>query len=135
MILHWFVSFHYTDNKINENEDLKNVADMVNKNRRIAYKNRDLSIKNTSSSTYPKILFFIERCHVGTSQHQTHMIMEKMSTNINTELELENPFRKILPFKMRPLSKWKCVDIQIISCEDKDLRRLISYLGKQPSAI
>jgi hypothetical protein len=128
---HWFISFHYTDNKTNEDEVLRDVADLKNKIRRIAYKNRDQSIKDAGSFPYPKMLFFNEQSHLGTGQYHTHMIMEKMPANINTQADVENLFRKILPSKMRSLSKWKSIDIQRISCEDDDLRRLSSYLGKQ----
>ncbi len=128
---HWFISFHYTDNKTNEEEILKDVADLKNKIRRIAYKNRDRSIKDAGSFPYPKMLFFNEQSHLGTGQYHTHMIMEKTPANINTQADVENLFRKILPSKMRSLSKWKSVDIQRLSCEDEDLKRLSIYLGKQ----
>ena len=59
------------------------------------------------------------------------MIMEKMQANINTQADMEYLFCKMLPSKMRSLSKWKSVDIQRISCDDEDLRRLSSYLVKQ----
>jgi len=127
---HWFISFHYTENKTNEDEVLKDVADLKNKIRRIAYKNRDRSIKDAGSFPYPKMLFFNEQSHLGTGQYHTHMIMEKMPATINTQADIDNLFRKILPFKIKSLSKWKSVDIQRISCEDEDLRSLSSYLGK-----
>jgi hypothetical protein len=128
---YWFISFYYTDNKDNEDEVLRDVADLKNKIRRTAYKNRDRSIKRAGSFPYPKMLFFNEQSHLGTGQYHTHMIMEKMPANINTQAGIENLFRKILPSKMRSLSKWKSIDIQRITCEDEDLRRLSSYLGKQ----
>lgn len=130
---HWFISFHYTDNKITEDEVLRDVADLKNKIRRIAYKHRDRSIKDAGSFPYPKMLFFNEQSHLGTGQYHTHMIMEKMPANINTQANMENLFRKILPSKMRCLSKWKSIDIQRISCEDDDLIRLSSYLTKDNS--
>ncbi len=128
---YWFISFHYTDNKTNEDEIVRDVADLKNKIRRITYKNRDRSIKGAGSFPYPKMLFFNEQSHLGTGQYHTHMIIERMPANINTQADMENLFRKILPSKMRSLSKWKSIDIQRISCEDEDLRRLSSYLGKQ----
>jgi len=128
---HWFISCHYTDNKTNEDEVLKDVADLKNKIRRIAYKNRDRYIKGAGSFPYPKMLFFDEQSHLGTGQYHTHMIIEKMPSNINTQADMEDPFRKTLPSKMRSLSKWKSVDIQRISSEVEDLRILSSYLGKQ----
>lgn len=128
---YWFISFHYTDNKTNEDEILKDVADIKNKIRRIAYKNRDRTIKGAGSFPYPKMLFFNEKSHLGTGQYHTHMIIEKMPAILNTQAGMENLFHKELPSKIRSLSKWKSVDIQRISCEDNDLRRLASYLGKQ----
>jgi len=128
---YWFISFHYTDNKTNGDEVLKDKADLKNKIRRIAYKNRDRSIKDAGSFPYPKMLFFNEQSPLGTGQYHTHMITERMPANINTQAGMENLFRKELPAKIRSLSKWKSVDIQRISCEDEDLRRLASYLGKQ----
>jgi len=128
---YWFISFHYTDDKTNEAEVLKDVADLKNKIGRIAYKNRDRSIKDAGSFPYPKILFFNEQSHLGTGQYHTHMIIERMPAILNSKAGMENLFRKELPAKIRSLSKWKSVDVQRISCEDEDLRRLASYLGKQ----
>jgi len=131
MNLYWFISFHYTDNKTNEDEILKDVADLKNKIRRIAYRNRDRTIKGAGSFPYPRMLFFNEQSHLGTGQYHTHMIIEEMPAIINTQVGIENLFRKELPSKIRSLSKWKSVDVQRISCEDDDLRRLSSYLSKQ----
>jgi hypothetical protein len=128
---HWFISFHYTDNKTNEDEILKDVADLKNKIRRIAYKNRERSIKGVGSFPYPKMLFFNEQSHLETGQYHAHMIMEKMPANMNTQVGMENLFRKILPSKMRSLSKWKSVDIQRVSVETEDLERISNYLSKQ----
>jgi len=128
---YWFISFHYTDNKTIEDEILRDVADLKNKIRRVAYKNQDRTIKGAGSFPYPKMLFFNEQSHLGTGQYHTHMIIEKMPAIINTQVGIENLFRKELPSKIRSLSKWKSVDVQRISCEDDDLRRLSSYLSKQ----
>jgi hypothetical protein len=128
---HWFISFHYTDNKDNEDEVLKDVADLKNKIRRIAYKNRDRSIKNAGPFPYPKILFFNEQSHLGTGQYHTHMIMERMPANMDTQADIENLFRKILPSKIRSLSKWKSIDVQRLSAETADLERISNYLSKQ----
>ena len=128
---YWFISFHYTDNKTNEDKILKDVADLKNKIRRIAYRNRDRSIKDAVLFPYPRMLFFNEQSHLGTRQYHTHMIIERMPATLNTQAGMENLFRKELPAKIRCLSKWKSIDIQRISCEDKDLRKLASYLGKQ----
>jgi hypothetical protein len=128
---YWFISFHYTDNKTNEDEILRDVGDLKNKICRIAYKHRDRSIKGIGSFPYPKMLFFNEQSHLGTGQYHTHMIIEIMPTILNTQAGIENLFRKELPAKIRSLSKWKSVDIQRVSCEEKDLKRLASYLGKK----
>jgi len=131
---YWFISFHYTDNKTNEDEILRDVADLKNKIRRIAYKNRDRTIKGAGLFPHPKMLFFNEQSHLGTGQYHTHMIIERMPAILNTQVGMENLFRKELPAKIRSLSKWKSVDVQRISCESDDLRRLSSYLGKQVAA-
>jgi len=128
---YWFISFHYTGNKTNENEILRNVGDLKNKIHRIAYKKRDRSVKDAGSFPYPRMIFFKEQSHLGTGQYHTHMILERMPAIINTQVGMENLFRKELPAKIKSLYKWKSVDIQRISCEDYDLRRLSSYLGKQ----
>ena len=60
-----------------------------------------------------------------------HMIIEKMPAILNTQVGMENLFRKILPSKMRSLSKWKSVDIQRVSVETEDLERISNYLSKQ----
>lgn len=54
---YWFISFHYTNNKTNEEEIIKDVGDLKNKIRRAAYSNRDRTIKNAGSFPYPKIIF------------------------------------------------------------------------------
>jgi hypothetical protein len=128
---YWFISFHYTDNKTKEDEILWDIADLKNKIHRFAYKNRDRTIKCAGSFPYPRMLFFNEQSHSGTGQYHTHMILERMPAILNTQVGVENLFRKELPAKIRCLSKWKSIDIQRISCEDKDLRKLASYLGKQ----
>jgi len=132
---YWVISFHYTDSKTNEDEVLKDVADLKNKIRRIAYKNRDRTIKGAGLFPYPRMLFFNEQSHLETGQYHTHMILERMPAILNTQVGMENLFRKELPNKIRSLSKWKSVDIQRISCEYEDLRRLASYLGKQSDNI
>jgi hypothetical protein len=132
---YWFISFHYTDNKTNEDEILRDVADLKNKIRRIAYKNRDRTIEGAGSFPYPKMMFFNEQSHLGTGQYHTHMIIERMPATLNTQAGMEDLFRKELPVKIRSISKWKSVDIQRISCEGEDLRRLASYLSKQSDNI
>lgn len=128
---YWFISFHYTDNKTNEDEILRDVADLKNKIRRIAYKNRDRTIRCAGLFPYPKMLFFNEQSHLGTGQYHTHMIIERMPAILNTQAGMENLFRKELPAKIRSLSKWKSVDIQRISTEQNDYDRLTSYISKQ----
>ena len=53
----WFIIFHYTDKKANEDEVLRVVADLKNKSRRIACKNRDQSIKRVLDH------FLIQKCY------------------------------------------------------------------------
>jgi len=91
---YWFISFHYTDNKTNEDEILRDAGDLKNKIRRIAYKNRDRSIKDAGLFPYPKMLFFHKRSHLGTSQYHTHMILERMPKSLDTQAEMEDLFRK-----------------------------------------
>ena len=128
---YWFISFHYTDNKTKEDEILWDIADLKNKIHRFAYKNRDRTIKGAGLFPYPRMLFFNEQSHLGTGQYHTHMILERMPAILNTQVGVENLFRKELPSRIRSLSKWKSVDIQRISCEDDELKRLSSYLSKQ----
>jgi hypothetical protein len=128
---YWFISFHYSDNKTNEDEILRDVADLKNKIRRVAYKNRDRTIKGAGSFPYPKTLFFNEQSHSGTGQYHTHVIIERMPAVLNAQAGMENLFRKELPVKIRSLSKWKSVDIQRISTEQNDYDRLTSYISKQ----
>jgi hypothetical protein len=59
------------------------------------------------------------------------MIIERMTVILNTQAGMENLFRKELPAKIRSLFKWKSVGIQKISCEEKNLKGLASYLGKK----
>jgi hypothetical protein len=128
---YWFISFHYTDNKTKEAEILWDIADLKNKIHRFAYKNRDRTIKGAGSFPYPRMLFFNEQSHLGTGQYDTHMILKRMPAILNTQVGVENLFRKELPSRIRSLSKWKSVDVQRISCEDDELKRLSSYLSKQ----
>lgn len=128
---YWFISFHYTDNKTKEDEILWDIADLKNKIHRIAYKNRDRTIKGAGLFPYPRMLFFNEQSHLGTGQYHTHMILERMPAILNTQVGVENLFRKELPSRIRSLSKWKSVDVQRISCEDDELKRLSCYLSKQ----
>jgi len=91
---YWFIGFHYTDDKTNEDEILKDVADLKNKIRRFAYRNRDRTIKYAGSFPYPKMLFFNEQSHLGTGQYHTHMILERMPAILNTQADMEISFAK-----------------------------------------
>ena len=77
------------------------------------------------------MLFFHETSHQGTGQFHTHLIVEKLPESLNTQVEIEALFHKRLPHKVKALSKWKSIDIQRISQQDDDCRRISSYLGKQ----
>ena len=77
------------------------------------------------------MLFFHETSHQGTGQFDTHLIVEKLPTSLNTQYEMEALFHRQLPAKVKALSKWKSIDIQRINPEEPDYRRISSYLGKQ----
>jgi hypothetical protein len=127
----WFISFHYRDHHSKEDELLQDVADLKRKLHRIIYKSRDKTIKGAGEYPYPKMLFFHETSHQGTGQFHTHLIVEKLPTSLNTQYEIETLFRHRLPSSVKALSKWKSIDIQRISQQDDDYRRISSYLGKQ----
>ena len=126
----WLISFHYRDHHAKEDQVLVDVADLKRKLYRIIYKSRDKSIKGASEYLYPKMLIFHETSHQGTGQFHTHLITEKMPKSLNTQDEMEALFHKRLPHKVKALSKWKSIDIQRISQQDDDYRRISSYLGK-----
>ena len=77
------------------------------------------------------MLFFHETSHQGTGQFHIHLIVEKMPTSLNSQVEMKTLFHKRLPHKVKALSKWKSVDIQRINPDEPDYRRISSYLGKQ----
>lgn len=127
----WFISFHYRDHHCNEDELLKDVADLKRKLHRIIYKSRDKTIKGAGAYLYPKMLFFHETSHQGTGQFHTHLIVEKLPASLNTQYEMEALFRHRLPSRVKALSRWKSIDIQRINPDEPDYRRISSYLGKQ----
>jgi hypothetical protein len=55
---HWLASFHYTDNKTQEQEVLKDTQDLKQKLHRIIYQARDKSIKGAGVSPTPKCFSF-----------------------------------------------------------------------------
>ena len=127
----WLISFHYRDRHAREDELIKDVADLKRKLHRITYKSRDKTIKGVGEYQYPRMLFFHETSHQGTGQFHTHLIIEKLPTSLNTQVEMEALFHRRLPQRVKALSKWKSIDIQRISQQDDDYRRISSYLGKQ----
>ena len=127
----WFISFHYRDHHSKEDELLQDVADLKRKLHRIIYKSRDRSLKGAGKYPYPRMLFFHKASHQGTGQYHTHLIIEKMLTSLDTQVEIETLFYKRLPHKVKALSKWKSIDIQRINQQDDDYRCISSYLGKQ----
>ena len=129
----WLISFHYRDHHSKEDELLQDVADLKRKLHRIIYKSRDKTIKGVGEYSYPRMLFFHETSHQGTGQFHTHLIVERMPTRLNTQVEMEILFHKRLPHKVKALSKWKSIDIQRINQQDDDYKRISSYLGKQTS--
>jgi len=154
---YWLVSFHYSDNKTQEQEVLQDTQDLKRKLQRIIYKSRDKSIKGAGPFPYPKLLFFHEISHQGTGQYHTHLIAEAFPTarcqatsafgpplciincyqslvspdTLNTQAAVEHLFRKTLPSKVRALSKWKSIDIQRIHPDPADCQRISNYLSKQ----
>ena len=128
---HWLISFHYTDNKTQEQEVLKDTQDLKRKLHRLIYQARDKTIKGAGAFPYPQMLFFHEISHQGTGQYHTHLITEALPTALNTQTAVEHLFAKILPRKVKALSKWKSTDIQRIHQHDTDYRRISNYLTKQ----
>jgi hypothetical protein len=128
---HWLVSFHYTDNKTQEQEVLGDTQDLKRKLHRIIYQARDKTIKGAGAFPYPQMIFFHEISHQGTGQYHTHLITEALPPSINTQTAVEHLFAKTLPHKVKALSKWKSIDIQRIHQHDTDYRRISNYLTKQ----
>ena len=129
----WIIGFHCRDHHNEEDELLKDVADLKRKLHRIIYKSRDRSIKGAGEYPYPRMLFFHETSHQGIGQYHTHLITEKLPQSLNTLYEMQNLFHQRLPQKVKALSKWKSIDIQLINPDEPDYRRISSYLGKQTS--
>jgi hypothetical protein len=130
---HWLISFHYTDNKTQEQEVLNDTQDLKRKLHRIIYQARDKTIKGAGAYPYPSMLFFHEISHQGTGQYHTHLIAEALPPALNNQAAVEHLFAKILPRKVKALSKWKSIDIQRIHQHDTDYRRISNYLTKQTS--
>jgi hypothetical protein len=128
---HWLISFHYTDNKTQEQEVLQDTQDLKRKLHRIIYKSRDKSIKGAGAFPYPQMIFFHEISHQGTGQYHTHLIAEALTPSINTQAAVEHLFTHTLPSKVKALSKWKSIDIQRIHPHDTDYKRISNYLTKQ----
>ena len=128
---YWLISFHYTDNKIQEQEVLQDTQDLKRKLHRIIYNSRDKTIKGAGAFPYPQMLFFHEISHQGTGQYHTHLITEALPPSINTQAAVEHLFTHTLPRKVKALSKWKSTDIQRIHQHDTDYRRISNYLTKQ----
>ena len=127
----WFISFHYNDGKTNEDQVIRDMGDLKNKLKREMYRRRDRSIKGEGSFPYPKMLVMNEVSHLGTGQFYTHLITEAFPEKLNSQRMMELLFKRILPIKVKALSRWKSVDVQRIHQDPKDLKRLASYLGKQ----
>jgi hypothetical protein len=130
---YWLISFHYTDNKIQEQEVLQDTQDLKRKLHRLIYQARDKTIKGAGAYPYPQMLFFHEVSHQGTGQYHTHLITEALTPSINTQAAVEHLFTHTLPRKVKALSKWKSIDIQRIHQHDTDYRRISNYLTKQTS--
>ena len=128
---HWLIAFHYTDNKTQEQEVLKDAQDLKRKLHRIIYQARDKTIKGDGAFPYPSMLFFHEISHQGTSQYHTHLIAEALPPALNTQAAVEHLFTHTLPRKVKALCKWKSIDIQRIHPDPADYRRISNYLTKQ----
>ena len=111
----WLISFHYRDHHSKEDELLQDVAELKRKLHHIIYKSRDKSIKGAGEYPYPRMLFFHEKSPQGTGQFHTHLIAEKLTARLNTQVEMETLFRQRLPKKVKALFKWKSIDIQRIN--------------------
>ena len=131
---YWLMSFHYTDNKNQEQEVLQDTQDLKRKLHRLIYNSRDKTIKGAGAFPYPRLLFFHEISHQGTGQYHTHLIAEAFPTALNTQAAVEHLFSKTLPSKVRALSKWKSIDIQRIHPDPADYKRISNYLTKQTKA-
>ncbi|GCE65677.1 hypothetical protein OMCYN_01623 [cyanobiont of Ornithocercus magnificus] len=127
----WFISFHYNDGKTNEDQAIKDMGALKNKLKREIYRRRDRRIKGAGSFLYPKILVTNEVSHLGTGQFHSHLITEALPEKLNSQRMMELLFKRILPSKVKALSRWKSVDVQWIHQDPEDLKRLASYLGKQ----
>ena len=127
----WFISFHYNDGKTNENQVIKDIADLKNKLYREIYRSRDRCVAGLGPFPYPKMLVMSEVSHLGTGQFHSHLILEALPARLNTQEMIETLFKKNLPSKVKSLSRWKSVHVQRIHQDVSDLRKLVSYLAKQ----
>ena len=127
----WFISFHYNDGKTNEDQVVRDMRDLRNKLKRVIFRARDRTVKGEGSFPYPKMLVMNEVSHLGTGQFHSHLITEAFPERLNSQRMMELLFKRILPNKVRALSRWKSIDVQRIHQDPKDLKRLASYLGKQ----
>lgn len=59
-----FISLHYNNGKTNEDQVIKDMADIMNKLRRAICKRRDRRIKGAGSSPYPKMLLMNTVSHL-----------------------------------------------------------------------
>ena len=130
---HWLISFHYTDNKTQEQEVLQDTQDLKRKLHRIIYQARDKTIKGAGAFPYPQMLIFHEVSRQSTGQYHTHLIAEAFPEKLNTQVAVEHLFTHTLRHKVKALSKWKSIDIQRIHQHDTDYRRISNYLTKQTS--
>ena len=107
------------------------MTDIKNKLKREIYGRRDRRIKGAGLFPYPKMLVMNEVSHLGTGQFHSHLIAEALLGRLNSQRMMELLFKRILPSKVKALSRWKSVDVQRIHQVPEDLKRLASYLVKQ----
>jgi len=130
---YWFITYHYKENKTDENDVIRDVKDIKNKLKRLIYQSRDKSVIGAGRFQCPRMIFINERSRYGTDQIHTHMIIERLPAKINNQASVENLFKSQLPARVRSMSKWKKLDVQRISTDTGDLYRLARYLSKQNS--
>lgn len=130
---YWFITYHYKENKSNEDEAINDVRDIKNKLKSLIYQSRDKSVIGAGEFEYPKMVFVNERSRYNTDQIHTHMITERLPKSINTQAAVEELFGIHLREKVKSVSGWKRIDVQRISTDESDLYRLAKYLSKQNS--
>ena len=127
----WFISFHYNDGKSNEDQVIKDMGDLKSKLKREIYRRRDKRIEGAGSFPYPKMLVMNEVSHLGTGQFHSHLLTEAFPGRLNSQRMMELLFKRILPSKVKALSRWTSVDVQRIHQDPKDPSRPKGFIKTQ----